>query len=942
MNLSALLCLPLCWSAGAAPQEQLLKVAVAELELELPGWPQASAPRGRDPWVRPVVDWPTVQVDGAAQVFWEAGAASSGGISRGDFLEQLRAGTLYLRLAPDGERRGTLSLPTPDGAPGELRVPFRIPDAALSPAPLGEFAAAAAAHYERLTERRLPGAAWFRHARDAARAEVARHGPSEPGEPAAAAEELGTEFDWRDEQDDQRTFALLSGGRALAENLQLDRTLPSSDAAEATVSLEGLRGITVRPFDFAALVAGQEPELDPLSRAVPADQYALYAPSLPALAKLLRQLSRDGAPVLAALEAAGRDARTLQRYERQLGVSLDGLAESLGGLVAQSVAVTGSDPYLRTGTDLALLVEAAEVRPLQLYLAARQAAAAAELGVEVRESTVGSLAVRTAASDDGWLRSYLASGPGLVVLSNSPLQIERIAATLAGESPAAAQSDEYRYFRTRYPRGAAGEAALVVVPDAAIRTWCGPRWRIASARRTQALAWLTDAQLAHRAAQQVPAGGIPALEREHRLLGPLREGARGPWSPLYGSAEFLTPIAELDLRLVTAREAELYDRWRNGYERNWSNFFDPIGASLRLETEALELDLSVLPLIVGSDYRDLLEVVGGESLEGRDGDPHPGAVVHFTSALDPAAEQWRELGSDLSGFDERFGANTLSWLGDWWSVHVDAGPVLDQLLASEDLQEAWEVLETDLDELPLVFQVGVAKPLPLAAFLTAIRGMATSSAPGLVAWHTEQTADGRPFVRVSSAALADSELSIYYATTPKALIVSFNRAALVAALDRWNPPAAGEGSAAEGSPSPASADEGPTPFLGVSAAFEFEPRALLYLGLLDGEDPRQIARAASFDNLPILDEWRRLFPDRDPLAVHEEWFGERLVCPGGGEYRWDGEWQRMASTVYGHPGAPLPGDPLPPALREVEHVRLGLGFEPEIDCLRVRGRLERR
>ena len=40
-------------------------------------------------------------------------------------------------------------------------------------------------------------------------------------------------------------------------------------------------------------------------------------------------------------------------------------------------------------------------------------------------------------------------------------------------------------------------------------------------------------------------------------------------------------------------------------------------------------------------------------------------------------------------------------------------------------------------------------------------------------------------------------------------------------------------------------------------------------------------------NLPILNEWKRLFPDRDPVEVHQQVWQVELVCPGGGKYVWN-------------------------------------------------------
>ena len=73
----------------------------------------------------------------------------------------------------------------------------------------------------------------------------------------------------------------------------------------------------------------------------------------------------------------------------------------------------------------------------------------------------------------------------------------------------------------------------------------------------------------------------------------------------------------------------------------------------------------------------------------------------------------------------------------------------------------------------------------------------------------------------------------------------------------------------------------------------------------------------SWSNLPILNEWKRLFPNEDPVKVHERLWHVTLICPGGGKYVWNDQWHTMESTVYGHPGQPKTGPKAPPLLEPV-------------------------
>jgi hypothetical protein len=71
--------------------------------------------------------------------------------------------------------------------------------------------------------------------------------------------------------------------------------------------------------------------------------------------------------------------------------------------------------------------------------------------------------------------------------------------------------------------------------------------------------------------------------------------------------------------------------------------------------------------------------------------------------------------------------------------------------------------------------------------------------------------------------------------------------------------------------------------------------------------PESLLHLARASNLPILNEWKRRYPAQDPVKLHEQFWHTTLVCPGGGRYVWNQQWQTMESTVYGHPAQPKPG-----------------------------------
>jgi hypothetical protein len=191
---------------------------------------------------------------------------------------------------------------------------------------------------------------------------------------------------------------------------------------------------------------------------------------------------------------------------------------------------------------------------------------------------------------------------------------------------------------------------------------------------------------------------------------------------------------------------------------------------------------------------------------------------------------------------------------------------------------------------------------------------------------------GRPYVKVtqtqrSSQPRPDADWSIYYAVTPDSLTVTLSEDLLKRALDRQ--------AARSATNAPAVAN--PKPWLGRSLGLQIQNKFMDVLLKVLSDSYQENQQRLAWNNLPILNEWKRLYPDRDPVKLHEQVWGVNLICPGGGDYVWNESWHTMESTVFGHPGQPKtnPAGPLP----GVTGVNLGLTFEN--DGLSAKGVVER-
>ena len=410
---------------------------------------------------------PRAAIDGLGEIYLDTDP------KRGGTDDQQRPGTdlddlfqddiVALRLSAkprSNEVTGQLVVPTKDHR-AMVIVSFKTTVPAAQDNTRAVFAAAKRRHFQRLIAHDLPGDVWFRHQILEARKLL----PQTDGE-----RETARTFPRLNQSNElEQSYSLFSGSRAISENLQLDRTLQAprnanpNNPSDKLVKLDTLTGITVAEIDWKARNAGKTPLLDPLAAHIPADQHALFLPSAKAAQTALREFLGGITPILDLDGSSGFDPRFVQqRYERQLGVSMVDLARlSESGLV-KGMAATGSDPYFATGTDLAILLETDEPGKLVTSLRERLEAAcrASSAKIGLKEGAKDGAAFVFARTPDRELSAYIAALDHAVVLTNSSVQLERVLHTARNQSARLVDAPEYRFFRTRYPRGADGETAL--------------------------------------------------------------------------------------------------------------------------------------------------------------------------------------------------------------------------------------------------------------------------------------------------------------------------------------------------------------------------------------------------------------------------------------------------------------------------------------------------
>ena len=166
------------------------------------------------------------------------------------------------------------------------------------------------------------------------------------------------------------------------------------------------------------------------------------------------------------------------------------------------------------------------------------------------------------------------------------------------------------------------------------------------------------------------------------------------------------------------------------------------------------------------------------------------------------------------------------------------------------------------------------------------------------------------------------DVAVYYAPAGDSLTLTLDESLLTRALDRASRRIDGTPAGDEVSLAQPTAD-----WAGQNVALRVDRQVIDAVTKISGESYHDVMQARCWSNLPILNEWKRWYPDQDPVALHRRLWHVALVCPGGGEYVWNDDWQSMESTVYGHPGQPKRGPSTPPLVGRLSSAAFGVTFE---------------
>src|SRR5690606_22823354 len=170
-------------------------------------------------------------------------------------------------------------------------------------------------------------------------------------------------------------------------------------------------------------VSGVTPA-EPLAAMVAAEFYYARARSFEAFQTLLDQVDQSVTPGLPLAEQHRQRPDVADRYRLELGLPADELARVLGPHLVQSLVLVGSDPMLRQGSDVSLILEVPAAETVLNVLAVKRAQLSQRFPLTESSWTHAGIAVASYQSAEGQVRQESASykptdGKTFVLISNS-------------------------------------------------------------------------------------------------------------------------------------------------------------------------------------------------------------------------------------------------------------------------------------------------------------------------------------------------------------------------------------------------------------------------------------------------------------------------------------------------------------------------------------------
>jgi hypothetical protein len=415
-----------------------------------------------------------------------------------------------------------------------------------------------------------------------------------------------------------------------------DREAAEARRKKAMIPVPSLQGPTVKSHPWKEMLAGKKPEISALARYVPEDFYFAQFSSLNKLLDVMDSADLWTGYFNSQADKEARKQDIGERLKKQLAVETNRLLRPFYDLVVNEVAVTGSDLFVREGSDVTLVFRFKQPEVFKARMDGFLANAAKAHPDAVRtEEKYGEISYVHLATSDRAVDVYAAyPADDLHVRSNSLTAFKRILDSCRNvegrPTSVLGNTDEFAYIRTLMPAGAKEEDGFLYLSDPFIRRLVGPELKLTERRRMlcyNQLRMIGHAALLYRTEHGRAPGSLqeladaqcsPGLFGQGELTCPdggqyslSADGMTGACSH-HGRSGNLTPCCEILVKDITGEEGDEYKAFVQEYNQYWRTYFDPIAIRLKAAPEQYRIETIILPLIDNSIYNGLVAFLGGK------------------------------------------------------------------------------------------------------------------------------------------------------------------------------------------------------------------------------------------------------------------------------------------------------------------------------------------
>ncbi len=322
-------------------------------------------------------------------------------------------------------------------------------------------------------------------------------------------------------------------------------------------------------IEYLYPTAADSPEIEAIAGHVPAHclyiRYGNYENYL-----WQDKLSREfGGDLVRMITLRGYSPQHNKRIQEQLALEQSALSDLLGGQVIADVALIGGDLFIEDGAAIGMLFQAKNVL-LGRDLASQQRRAhqkEKENGATLEKIKIAGREVSFLSTPNNRLRSFYAVDGRFHLVTNSRWLVEQFFAAAEGKN-SLKDSPEFQFARRTMPVEAK-HTIFAFFPTSFFQRLLSPHYQIELRRRLRAV---TDIELVMLAQLAAKHEGLPATRIDDLIAGGFLPGGfltradgGGPVlmtdqviDSLRGARGYFTPIPDVTIEAVTAREQQTY------------------------------------------------------------------------------------------------------------------------------------------------------------------------------------------------------------------------------------------------------------------------------------------------------------------------------------------------------------------------------------------------